>query len=232
MPTTASAFDDLNAQGLNLQAVFNIGDLPQNIKDTLQAYPHYRQLILIGHAGPLLWQKINKEGMADEHPIDSFSQKHVSAWLATRHPQARYHYLYPGPTSIGLQSLGALAGWHHPSPFMVGINQTWGSWFAYRALVLADTDLPITLTTQSASPCTSCASRICVKSCPANAMQEGFNLNACLSYRRQTNSLCKDRCIARNSCPVGEEHRYSEAQISYHYGRSMTMIAKIGDERK
>jgi epoxyqueuosine reductase len=33
--------------------------------------------------------------------------------------------------------------------------------------------------------------------------------------------------VARTSCPVASEHRYSDAQIHYHYGRSMQVIEAL-----
>lgn len=218
-------FAMLNAQGLNLQAVFNVQDLPADVLNTLpQQENSYRQLLLIGHGGTLLWQQLALHGMAGEHPVDDFSQAQVAAWLDCEQAGSAYRFVYPGPTTIGLQRLGMLAGWHHASPFMVGINHQWGSWFAYRAVVLADTHFPPTPPLNSPSPCSSCATRICVGQCPAKALDQGYDLRACLDYRLQPDSACRDRCLARNSCPVGEAHRYSDAQISYHYGLSMKAI--------
>ena len=164
--------------------------------------------------------------MEGAHPIDEFSRSQVTAWLARHQSDVRYRFVFPGPTGVGLQRLGLLAGWHHPSPFMVGVNAAWGSWFAYRAVVLADTDLATTAPVSAPSPCLDCASRICVSQCPAGALNAGFDLSACLAYRCQSDSACQDRCLARNSCPVGAAYRYSDAQISYHYGQSMAMVRK------
>lgn len=230
-----SPFAELDAQGLNLQAVFEVAKLPENIAAALRAGAPYRQLLLIGHGGGLLWRQLQRAGMQGAHPIDDFSRAQVAAWLQSHYPGCRHQFLYPGPPGVSLQGLGQLAGWHHPSPFMVGINARWGSWFAYRALLLADTELPPTQAATSASPCASCASRACVSACPADALRDGFDLAACLAYRQQPGSACQDRCLARNACPVGDEQRYSEAQISYHYGRSMRHLslhsspAKTGD---
>lgn len=221
-------FAHLNAQGLNLQAVFNVQDLPDDVRAALpgQETKPYRQLLLIGHRGRLMWQQLTQQGMAGEHPVDAFTQDHVSAWLVSAQPGRAYRFVYPGPTSVGLQRLGMLAGWHHASPFMVGVNDQWGSWFAYRAVVLADTSLAPTQPLDSASPCTDCATRICVSQCPARALDHGYDLAACLAYRQEPDSGCRDRCLARNSCPVGAAHRYSDDQISYHYGRSLQAIVK------
>lgn len=224
----ADPFAQLNAQGLNLQAVFNVRDLPDDVQTALPPKDGspYRQLLLIGHRGRLLWQQLALQGMVGEHPVDAFTRDHVNAWLASEQPGLAHCFVYPGPTSVGLQRLGVLAGWHHASPFMVGVNDQWGSWFAYRAVVLADTCLAPTPSLNSTSPCITCATRICVSHCPAKALDNGYDLAACLAYRQQSDSGCQDRCLARNSCPVGEAHRYSDAQISYHYGRSMHAIEK------
>ena len=221
-------FAELDAQGLNLQAVFNVADLPSDVRSALPSVEgdSLHQLLLIGHRGGFLWQQLNQEGLNGTHPIDEFTRTKVTAWLAHHHPTSRCHFVYPGPLTVGLQRLGTLAGWHYPSPFMVGVNAKWGSWFAYRAAVLFNTDITPTVPLGGESPCDSCASRICVRSCPANALDGAFNLAVCLDYRRQTDSACKDRCMARNSCPVGAEHRYSDEQISYHYGQSMRAINK------
>lgn len=225
-PDLALPFADLDAQGLNLQAVFNWEQLPADILATLPAddVATYRQLILIGHRGGLLWQQVNRAGMAGDNPIDTFSRAQVTAWLERHHAGIRFRFVYPGPSPVGLQRLGTLAGWHHPSPFMVGIHAQWGSWFAYRSVVLADTTLSSTHAPTTPSPCDQCASHVCISQCPAGALNGSFNLAACMAYRSSPASACEDRCAARNSCPVGADHRYSDAQIRFHYGQSMKVI--------
>ena len=51
----------------------------------------------------------------------------------------------PGPLRTGLQQLGALVGWHQASRLMIGIDPEWGTWFAYRALVVAAEHVPARL---------------------------------------------------------------------------------------
>ena len=223
-----SPFANLDAQGLNLHAVFNLADLPADILSALPAITGvWRQLILVGNVGGTLWRQMGLTGMDSTDPIDRFTRTQLTAWLAHHCPSGRFHFIYPGPTALGLQRLGTLAGWHHPSPFMVGIDSQWGSWFAYRAVVLADTDLAPTPRRIGASPCDLCTTRVCVDACPAGALTDGFNLKACMAYRHSPGSVCQDKCVARNTCPVGADHRYSDAQISYHYGQSMAIIQSI-----
>jgi len=220
---SADLFVPLNAVGLNLQAVFPVATLPAHMRDA--AMDGFAQLILIGNAGPALGRAALAAAMDPTHPIDAFSVDVVSQWLDTVPGGAIRSVRYPGETPVGLQALGALAGWHHPSPFMVGIQPRWGTWFAYRVAVLANTALTATPPLQTRSPCDSCAQRPCVRACPAKAMAQGaFSLDACLRWRRSPGSSCEQTCVARLACPVGAEHRYDNAQIHHAYGQSLRMI--------
>ena len=219
----------LNNAGLNRQAIFDFDSLPADIMTPLRASCNAtlpcRQLILIGHAGRTLWEAIRASEIESEHPIDDFTMQTVKQWFAQCQPHNAYEFIYPGPHPIGLQRLGELAGWHHASPFMVGIDKEWGSWFAYRAVVIADTAFETSKPLRTEHPCETCDHRICVASCPAGAMDEDkFDLAKCLDYRKQADSRCKATCLARISCPVGSAHRYCDEQIHHSYSRSMQII--------
>lgn len=219
------SFAPLDTAGLNLQAVFDLDALPAAMRGRLDPARRYRQLILLGHGGRTLWEQLQATGMRAEHPIDDFCVVAVEAWFAEQLPGHAYVIAYPGELPVGLQALGKLAGWHHESPFRVGINAEWGSWFAYRALVLADTALSPTLPLTGESPCTICAAQPCIPACPAGALAGGdFSLQKCITYRRQPDSRCRVTCVARTSCPVRPEHRYDDAQIAHSYSRSLAMI--------
>lgn len=216
----------LDSAGLNRQAVFDIDDLPADIADTIRPPGStHRQLILIGHAGRRLWEAVKASGIDSADPIDDFTVRTVRHWMAQCQPRNTYDILYPGLHAIGLQRLGQLAGWHHAAPFMVGIDAEWGSWFAYRAVVLADTRFEPTRPVKTAHPCDTCDHRVCVSSCPAGALDGGkFDLGKCVAYRKQDGSRCKATCVARVSCPLGSAHRYSEEQIRHSYSISMRVI--------
>lgn len=218
----------LAEHGLNLQAVFDLADLPPDIAvrfaGEFDDIDDYRQLILLAHGGRRLWQALMASAFADaDDPVDNFSADLVRRWLDGRH---RYRIIYPGTSHIvPLQRLGELAGWHHRSPFRVGVNHHWGSWFAYRAAVLADTTLPVSDVTHAPSPCDACSDRPCIGACPANALQDGImQLECCIDYRLGESSPCRHQCLARLACPVGSDHRYTPEQIDYHYARSWQAI--------
>jgi len=241
-----SLFDGktLSLVGLNLQAVINLTDLSSETMNQLSfntdKLNHYSQLVLIGHAGKLLWQTL-KQWSAHKNllekssdPIDDFSKHHVQKYFIQRFKDKDFELIYPlttaehSNTPLNLQTLGQLAGWHHHSPFGVGINQQWGSWFAYRAVVLLKSHYQPTKSPHTKSPCQSCEDKPCIQSCPADALDSSqLNLKACLSYRTQKDSSCKDRCTARMACPVAEQHQYPLEQTQYHYSRSLQVIKKM-----
>jgi epoxyqueuosine reductase len=222
----------LNEAGLNCHAVFAIANFSEEVRVELLARcpqaKNYQQLILIGHAGTQFWRSLNDnvvDVLDQAHPIDTFTVDVVQKFLQTEYPSVDYEIVYPGAYTLSLQELGKLAGWHHASPFMVGVNSHFGSWFAYRALVLANTDLPVTPEHISASPCLTCEGKPCISACPPGALNDGkFNLEKCIGYRQQDDSQCKTTCLARRACPVASEHRYTNEQMQYHYGRSMKML--------
>lgn len=230
-------FAALGAAGLNLHAVFDLDALPPEVIATIglddEALARFRQLILIGHLGRDFWDALQRRGLHGSDPVDQFVSERVAAWMADELPGHEWQQVFPGPAPVGLQRLGMLAGWHHASPFWVGVDAEWGSWFAYRALLLTDTELPPTLRRELASPCLNCSEKPCVSACPARALSApaeqlgagmGPGLQRCLGYRLQPGSSCQDRCLARNACPVGERYRYSEAQTRYHYLQSLRFI--------
>jgi len=226
-------FSALDAAGLNLQAVFALAQLPAEMRASLDPEGRYRRLILIGHGGRTLWERVKAAGLASEHPIDDFTVAAVTDWFAAQFPDSACALVYPGHASgntpVGLQALGRLAGWHHESPFRVGVNAEWGSWFAYRAVLLTDADLPPSEPLAGDSPCATCAELPCVAACPAEALSgDEFSLQRCIAYRRLPDSRCRVTCVARTSCPVRREHRYDDAQIAHSYARSLAMIERWG----
>ena len=226
---TISDFTALNSAGLNLQAVFDLDELPPDIvaelRRSFDPAHRYRQLILIGHAGKTLWASVKAAGLVSEHPIDEFSIHTVEQWFSTHFPDSSHDIVYPGDIPVGLQTLGKIAGWHHPSPLMIGIQEEWGTWFAYRVVLMADTNLEPTRPIRNESPCERCRDKVCIANCPAGALAGGtFSLDKCVTYRKEASSRCKTTCVARISCPVGSDHRYCDEQIRHTYSISMKAI--------
>ncbi|PKO88790.1 MAG: hypothetical protein CVU16_13260 [Betaproteobacteria bacterium HGW-Betaproteobacteria-10] len=230
----AALFDQV---GLNRQHLFNLDSLPGDIRAKLGDTGNFRQLILLGHGGKRLWECVQAADLPGDDPIDDYVMQSIRQIFARHLGHKNYRVVYPGDTPMGLQQLGKLAGWHQSSPFMVGIDAVWGSWFAYRAVILADTDfLPILPVDRSASrhasdqahPCSNCSEPPCMTACPVGAVtNEAFALAECLAYRQSPASACQFTCLARVACPVGSEHRYNADQLRHCYGISLRLIRQF-----
>jgi epoxyqueuosine reductase len=235
--------------GINLSTVFNLSDLPEALYLQVEAAANNlskpKQLLLFAHAGNRFWRKLQSSRFeinstsnsastpaSNQHPIDDYSIEKVTQHLKRFYPNLNFQILYPSGRDfnqpIGLQQFGELAGWHHNSPLKIGINQAWGTWFAYRVLLVCDGEFKPIERLRSKSPCNSCSDKPCISECPANAVsQTDFDLNCCSQYRASEQSHCRDRCVARLACPVAPEQRYPIEQIQYHYGRSMQIIQQM-----
>jgi hypothetical protein len=219
--------DFLDSAGLNRQHVFDLDALPADLAGRLDIRAGERQLILFGHGGRRLWECVQASGIGGDNPIDDYSMRTVAQWFAGYLPDRRYRFLFPGDQPIGLQALGELAGWHQPSPIMVGVDREWGSWYAYRAVAIADTDLQPSAALAKRSACPTCQGQPCIAACPAGALRDGrFDLETCSRFRLQPDSPCSHGCLARQACPVGSEHRYETAQIEHSYSRSLAVIRR------
>lgn len=218
----------LDERGLNRQHVFNLAALPADLLAPLAPTAHERQLILFGHAGRRLWECVQAEGLTSAHPIDEYSLRTVEHWLRRNLPETQARFVFPntpGHQRIGLQRLGQLAGWHHPAPFMLGVDAKWGSWFAYRAAILTDTNLPASAIEDLGHPCPACTDKPCISACPGKALEGGrFDMAACHQHRLADQSPCALGCLARQACPVGAEHRYEDSQIQHSAAGSLAWI--------
>jgi epoxyqueuosine reductase len=216
--------------------VLRVSDLPPDVWSALSKRQRtYKQMIVLGHAGPLLWQTLqsigavgNKDMDDNQHPIDDAVRQWGDEAMHIHAPHIAFEWVYPGPCGLSLTRLGECLGWHHPSPFWQGVDAHWGSWWAYRAVWLANTDWPVSGCRERDSPCATCSDKPCVRACPAKALQlpahQGLPL--CGTHRLQPDSCCAHRCEARLACPVGAEHRYDAAQLQHHYRHSLAAIRR------
>lgn len=213
-----------------MHAVFDLAALPAELTGGLPAVedrPPVTRLLLVGHGGRDLWSAVQAAKPRGSDPIDDYSVATVDRWFRASFPQHHYHLLYPGAGGVALQRLGRLAGWHHPSPLMVGINDRWGTWFAYRVALVTDAPLAPTARQDGDPPCERCADKPCIVACPADAMAAGsLALERCVEFRLRPQSPCATSCPARLGCPVGAAHRYEPAQIRHTYTISLQAIAQ------
>ena len=208
--------DQLAGLGLGLQGVVNTRNvaLPEFIRD-------YRQLLIFAHTGGELWRNIELEG---EDPLDKTSIRLADDFMR-RIGETDYEIAYPTDLfAIDLIAFGRQLGWHNDSKLSIGINAQFGTWFAYRFAIAANTNFFETAFVE-AHPCETCVRKPCIDACPGAAVTEGvFDLSRCSIERLRPDSDCAENCAARLACPVGTEYRYEPEQVRYHYGRSLVFL--------
>ncbi|MEK9941125.1 MAG: hypothetical protein VW771_01455 [Gammaproteobacteria bacterium] len=222
----------LESLGFNRCAVLDVELFDRDLRDAYEAadtaHTANERLVLLGMAGPLLWQHVEKTARGRDDPFDEYALEVAQAVSQRFWGDGSPRILYPGPSRIPLQQLGRFAGWACASPLGLDISPLYGPWFAYRAAFLTTSQLPFTPGGQPASPCERCESKPCVTACPVGAVQEKgtFGLQSCLTQRLDDPPGCGMRCKSRLACPVGEEHRYSDAQLDYHGQRSFDALRR------
>ncbi|MCW8906413.1 MAG: hypothetical protein OQL28_04125, partial [Sedimenticola sp.] len=226
----STAVSELEEKGLNLFSTLRVGSLPESaaaLLNQLELPPgDENRVILIGHGGRRLWQSLQQAHWHHADPIDNFSHAAANRFCQQLLQGYRHQVIYPGTCPVPLQQLGIRAGWHSDSPLGLGIHPEWGLWFAYRAAILTDAPLPEIRQPNPAAPCDQCLDQPCISHCPARALSatRQIDMSRCGDYRLQEDSTCSDRCLARLSCPVAGEHRYTLEQITYHYRLSLETL--------
>lgn len=216
--------------GLNLFTAVSLQDLPPQITTLMRQanvpLADYQTLVIIGHGGKTLWQQMTADDWAEQDPIDSYSQRHADLFIKTYLDDAPSLALFPTGYLIPLQQLGEFVGWSYPTPLGVGINPTFGVWFAYRAAFLTTAVFPTIHPPIHPSPCESCIKKPCLSACPAKATHatDPFNIESCASHRLKRQSTCANKCLARMACPIAPTHHYTLAQINYHYDLSLKTV--------
>lgn len=178
---------------------------------------------MVGSGGRPFFEAFTRARDAGPDPLDRYTRSVVEgAARAALAPLGVAHVeLFPfmGETVVvPFQRLGRAAGLGGPSPLGLQTHPVYGAWWAYRALIVLDAELP------RAAPvgdgCAGCPAP-CVAACPASAVRrEGFDVIACHA-RRLVAEPCRLSCVARHACIRGPEHRYSDEQLAFHMAASM-----------
>lgn len=186
-----------------------------------------RAAALIGSGGPAFFDRFasGSPEAADRarNPLDRYTKRVVEAAageaLAPLGVARAVYFPFDGAEPlIPFQRLGRAAGLGGPGPLGLQIHPRFGPWWAYRALVVVDRELPAR--PPIGDGCAACDAP-CVDACPAHAVaRAGFGVAACHA-RRLSAEPCRLSCAARIACIRGPEHRYSDAQLAFHMAASM-----------
>lgn len=232
----------LKERGFNLLALLSTQVLSEQLPQFSVDHERFGSLLLLGSAGPDLWQQIDGEGLLRRsHPVDTYTRDTVTAfcsqYLGANSPGGGIDHLFAWPNEsareIPVMALGAYAGWQHTSPLGLGLHPVHGLWFAYRAVVLLGPQWPERKLAASENPCDSCTGQPCVQACPVGAVggANRLDLEACFQERQRDGAVCGSLCLARTACPVGANSRYSIDQVAHHHRFALLAWKKYQSDR-
>ncbi|MEX0692875.1 MAG: ferredoxin [Rhodospirillales bacterium] len=174
-------------------------------------------LVLIGNAGPAMWQAFSQHMPDGPHPLDTWTQQTLEP--IAEELGARMVFPFNGPPYYPFQQWALRADDVAASPIGPLIHPVFGQWHAYRGAFLFAEKLDIPPPARTASPCLSCLDQPCLNTCPVSAFSEqGYEVPACRSHIANAEGLdCLDQgCLARRACPVGRDYLYEPAQATFH----------------
>ncbi len=190
--------------------------------------------VVFGSAGSaawtafMRWLEANPARLAESaHPFDAFVRAHLEA--ADAHlegPRRWFPCAAEAEVHLDFRTLGQLAGLGHPSRLGLLLHPTHGPWIALRAaLALPRRPAGLPDRDDTPPPCVACVAQHgegatpCARACPGDAFPKGtWHVDPCAAFHT-TSTACATTCHARLACPVGQESRYPDAAIAYHYDR-------------
>lgn len=185
-----------------------------------------RTVLLIGNAGPPLWQAFTRGRIEETDPLDGFVRRSLTP-VAER-LKARLVMPNDGPPYWPFQRWAMRAEPVSPSPLGLLIHPDYGLWHAYRAALLTTDIWPIEAPLSEQSPCESCADRPCLSACPVGAFEVSsgtpaerlahYDVPSCRDHLETPSGAdCLDLgCRARRACPVGRSFQSEPDQAAFH----------------
>ncbi len=170
-----------------------------------------RGVVVAGSVGPTLWRAFRARTREqaslwdDPNPYDTFVATllaHVDAALeregiAFRRFEAAFH----APVRVSFIALAKIAALGTPGPFRLLIDPRYGPWWALRGAWLVDAEVD-----------------------PPRALRPACEVCAapCVGGWEKAGEITSATAEVRSRCVVGQEHRYDDDQIAYHYDRART----------
>jgi len=170
--------------------------------------PGARGVVVAASAGTRLWRRFREHMDADRarwaepNPYDAF----IAATLARADEAlARagvrfscFDAAFDAPIRLSFIALARLVGLGDPGPFMLAIHPAHGPWWALRGAWLVDVEVDPPLA--HAPPCAGCHA-------------------PCVGGWENAGGIARATPEVRARCVVGQDSRYDDDQIAYHYDR-------------
>lgn len=147
-------------------------------------------------------------------PLDLYTVRALNDVVAGLDARVSVRFSHEGGgRRIAMQRLAHVAGLAYLTETHMSVHPVYGPWIALRAVISVAIVGPPARAPSLPHPCGGCARRCLPAFEQAVSTLDGAPSEANLRANWQLWLACRD------ACPVGREHRYSDAQVRYHYLR-------------
>lgn len=152
------------------------------------------------------------------NPLDAYTERVLHVAVARIGAPTSLRFAHEtGARTVAMQRLAHVAGLAFLSETHMSVHPSYGPWIALRAVVTVAIPGPPGSPAPLAQPCGDCA-----RGCRA-AFDVARSTLAGPPSEAHARRHWRAWLACRDACPVGREHRYSEAQIRYHYCRQLVL---------
>ena len=221
--TLSDVLDALRGVGMTPRGAFR--PVPDDgVPDVADGQPA-RTLVLVGNAGPDMWQAFSASCDPDHELLDEWSCEILDDvgrryGAATHFPSNRYATTSYGKSPyLPFQRWATRAEPVFGSPLGIHIHSEYGLWHGYRGALAFSQLLKLPKRVGAGNPCEVCLEQPCLTACPVDAFSDGnYDVPACvLHLLTPSGQDCLQRaCRARRACPNGRDYQYQAAQASFH----------------
>lgn len=159
---------------------------------------------------------------ASPDPLDAYTERVLHAAVAELGAPACVRFAHEtGARALAMQRLAHAAGLAFLTETHMSVHPTYGPWIALRAVVTLAIPGPPGAHAPIVHPCGGCA-----RGC-RDAFERALATVAGAPSEANARAHWRAWLACRDACPVGREHRYSDAQIRYHYRRQLVLPNSI-----
>ena len=175
-----------------------------------------RTLVLVGNAGPQMWNAFSANRDDDPDPLDAWTRRALTKTARKLGAEPLFTF---GKPYIPVGSWARQARIAHTSPLKMLIHPEFGLWHAYRGALAFKEKLDLPMAAPPSSPCESCPDQPCLSACPVGSFSKTeYDESTCVGHiSKPAGADClSDGCVARHACPVGAEYAYAPVQARFH----------------
>ena len=174
---------------------------------------------LIGNIGSSMWPNFASSNEIQDGELDGMDRwtiLRINPIATQLGAEARFPF---GNKVWPFQQYAKQAMGIRRSPIGLLIHPEYGLWSAFRAVLVFENDFELPPNPLKMHPCDNCKTKPCLTTCPISAFgDEGYDYIACKKHvKSAAGKVCKSTgCIARKSCPVGQQHAYETEHQAFH----------------